>query len=858
MASLGGLNMPADNDAKGAGSGRGRRALELVGFELVPEDGPDNGGADVRATTARNSQELVTFELVPEDDEVDTVASAGSKTSRDAAELVRFTLVDPEEDAEGAPRADSDDANPSIVISLEEFVRAVTELGLASAAELSALSVDSAEGVAGLSRRLKSAGKLTRHQAAALCQNKSGSLLIGNYLILDELGQGGIGSVFKARHRQVGCVGALKILPAPLARDQDAVTRVRRDLEAVGQLNHPNLVAAFDADLNGGVPFIVTEYVAGLDLGQIVRERGPMQANLAVECMIQAARGLAAGHAQRIWHLHIKPSKLRLDKKNRTLRVTGMGLARIIEPRKPITRDSGGRLTGSGTDFGTPGYLAPEQVQGSQGVDHRADIYSLGRSLYFLLTGEDPFPAETAPWRLTSRVECSEPPLCTARPDVPAVLESTYLKMVAIRPDERPSSMTETIALLEAAKTAIAANDGRGSAPGTSPRELAAFNERSLKKAEPRGSRPDPSVFARPRRHEGSCFDPDLELGDVVTDARPEAPPFELPPALRPPISRRPLPARLEMAGSRRRSNRGGLAVIAILASAASIALVLSFHLFSGSRSGNNTAVREGGKVAADATDRPGIAIGAQSAPAAQSQGAGPNRSTAAPPARRAGSTSVSPVQSGPAIDLRAREIARWGLAIDPDRDCQMNGERSTLTITVPPTLHDLNADIGKYNAPRVVRDVEGDFELEVRVEGDFRPGSVCNRAGGIPFVGGGIVVFDGVDHFIRLERGVVNDRGSFSPFAIFEEHIAGRGVVDHNGPLNSGTTYLRLARRGSTIHGFTSSDRRYWSQLEPIRGVRTAKLQVGLDAINSGNAPFTVRFEQLSFTSGTNGGARR
>jgi len=424
--------------------------------------------------------------------------------------------------------------------------------------------------------------------------------------------------------------------------------------------------------------------------------------------------------------------------------------------------------------------------------------------------------------------------------------------------------MTEMIALLEASKTAIAANDGRGSAPGKSPRELLAFNEKSLKQAGPRGSKPDPSVFARPPQHEGLWFNPDLDLEDLVTDARPEAPPVELPPALWTPISKQPLPARLEMTGSRRRSNGAGLAVIAILAIAAVTALFFPFHLFSGSRSGKNTAGREGGNVAADGKDRSGIAVAAQpapaaiTAPAAQAPGSRPNRAAAAPLAPPARSTSVILGQSRPAVDLRAREIAGWGLAIDPDGDCQMNGERTTLTITVPPTLHDLNANIGKYNAPRVVRDVEGDFEVEVRVEGDFRPGSICNRAGGFPFVGGGIVICDGGDNFIRLERGVVYDQGSFSPFAIFEQHIAGRGVVDHNGPLTTGTTYLRLARRGGTMRGFTSSDGRYWSELEPIRGVRTAKLHVGLDAINSGNAPFTVRFEQFSFKTGTNGGARR
>jgi serine/threonine protein kinase/regulation of enolase protein 1 (concanavalin A-like superfamily) len=851
--------MSAGGDARGAGSHRGRRAEEIVTFELVPEDDAGDAVSGAGSQTARNSQEIVRFEIVPEDD-----AGDGSQTARNSQEVVTFTLVDPAEDAGGARHADNDVANASIVVSLDEFVRAVTELDLATAAELKTLTVDPAAGVAGLSRRLINAGKLTRHQAAALCQNKSRSLLIGNYLILDELGPGGIGPVFKARHRQLGSVGALKTLPAALARDQNAVMRVRRDLEAAGQLNHPNLVAAFDADLDGGVPFIVMDHVAGRDLGLIVRERGPMQANLAIECLIQAARGLAAAHAQGICHHHIKPSKLMLDKKAGAVRVTGVGLAAIIEPVKPITRDTRVRQTGSGTGMGTPDYLAPEQAQGSQGGDHRADIYSLGCTLYFLLTGEQPFPGETAQTRLTARVERPTPPLRTTRPDVPAVLEAAYLKMVAKRPDERPSSMTEVIALLEASKTAIAANDARGSAPGKSPRELLASSEKSLKQAGPRGSKPDPSVFARPGQQEGLWFDPDLDLEDLVTDARPEAPPIELPAALRPPISRQPLPARLEMTGSRRRSNGTGLALIAILAIAAVTALFFSFHLFSGSRSGNNTADRAGGNVAADVKDRSGIAVAAQpapkaiTAPAAQAPGAGPNRVAAAPPAPRAGSTSVVLGQSSPAVDRRAREIAGWGLAIDPDGDCQINGDRTTLSITVPPTLHDLSADVGKYNAPRVVRDVEGDFEVEVRVEGDFRPGSICNRPGGIPFVGGGIVICDGGDNFIRLERGIVYDQGSLSPYAIFQQHIAGRGAAVHDGPLNAGTTYLRLARRGGTIRGFTSSDGRYWSELEPIRGVRTAKLQVGVDAINSGNAPFTVRFEQLSFKTGARGGARR
>ena len=210
------------------------------------------------------------------------------------------------------------------------------------------------------------------------------------------------------------------------------------------------------------------------------------------------------------------------------------------------------------------------------------------------------------------------------------------------------------------------------------------------------------------------------------------------------------------------------------------------------------------------------------------------------------------------APDPRAREIAGWGLAVDPDSDCQIHGDRTTLTITVPPNLHDLNARISKYNALRVIRNVDGDFDTEVRVEGDFRPGGVCTLAGAIPFVGGGIVIFGDDDNYIRLERGTVNDQGRLGPYAIFEQHTEGKGVLDHSGGLSSGTAYLRLARRGSIIRGFTSSDGRRWSELEPIRRVLPTRLQVGLDAINSGNAPFTVRFGGFSIKTRTSSGERR
>jgi regulation of enolase protein 1 (concanavalin A-like superfamily) len=204
--------------------------------------------------------------------------------------------------------------------------------------------------------------------------------------------------------------------------------------------------------------------------------------------------------------------------------------------------------------------------------------------------------------------------------------------------------------------------------------------------------------------------------------------------------------------------------------------------------------------------------------------------------------------KAGAKAAVPPKEFAGWGTAFDPDGDCEIKAQGKALVMKIPATLHDLNTQIGKFNAPRVVRDVVGDFEITVKVVGDFKPGRKSNRQGGLPFNGAGIIVCHGSDKFIRLERAAISNQGGVNTFAIFEAHEGGAAAVDHNGPLSSGTAFLRLERRGKTILAFTSTDGKRWTELEPIDTAWPAALKVGLGGINSGNAPFTVRFEELSF----------
>ncbi len=372
--------------------------------------------------------------------------------------------------------------------------------------------------------RSSSAGKLTPYQAAAIYQKKSRGLLIGNYVILDKLGQGGMGVVFKARHRRLGRVGALKILPPSFARDRQAVMRFRREVEAAGRLKHPNVVAAVDADEDRGVHFLVMEFVEGRDLDHVVRERGPMPVSQALDCLIQAARGLEAAHAQGIVHRDIKPANLMLDSAG-TVRVLDLGLARLVDAANPFGKTTGGRLTESGMYMGTIDYMAPEQAEDSHRVDHRADIYSLGCTLYFLLNGREPFDGATVLKRLMAHMERPAPSLRTKRPEVPAGLEAIYQKMMAKSPADRPASMTELISLLEPCKAEAKAASAE--APKSKP-ELKVFNEAPVKRTAPRKSDREPSIFARPKEDEGLAINHDLNLEDLIVDVRSEPRPEPL------------------------------------------------------------------------------------------------------------------------------------------------------------------------------------------------------------------------------------------------------------------------------------------------------------------------------------------
>ncbi len=291
--------------------------------------------------------------------------------------------------------------------------------------------------------------------------------LLGEYQLLQRLGSGGMGTVYKALHTKLGRVVALKVLTRARTHDPAAVARFEREMQAVGQLDHRHIVRAHDAREIDGTPILVMEYLDGLDLGEIVRRIGrPIEArsaseragdshslarralipftgvscNDAAELARQTAIGLQTIHEHGLVHRDIKPSNLMLTAEGE-IKILDLGLARLRPDVPP-----GEEMTATGQGMGTADYMAPEQASDSRAVDIRADIYSLGCTLYKLLTGRAPFSGReyrTAFDKMTAHVHAAPPPVRDLAPAVPEGLATVLDRMLAKNPANRFSTPTE-------------------------------------------------------------------------------------------------------------------------------------------------------------------------------------------------------------------------------------------------------------------------------------------------------------------------------------------------------------------------------------------------------------------------------
>jgi serine/threonine protein kinase len=253
-----------------------------------------------------------------------------------------------------------------------------------------------------------------------------------------------MGTVFKARHRRMKRIVALKVLSPKLAKDATLLQRFQREVEMIARFTHPNVVMAFDADEDERGPFLVMEFVDGQDLTTLVEKQGPMDVAAAVDTILQGARGLEYAHGQGIIHRDIKPANLLRDAAG-VVKVTDLGLARF----NSVGGEPGaGGITQAGGIVGTVDYMSPEQAVDSTSIDHRSDIYSLGATLHFLLTGQPPYQGQTMMATLLKHRDAAIPSLTAARHDIPASLDAVFRRMMAKAPADRYQTMTEVVQAL--------------------------------------------------------------------------------------------------------------------------------------------------------------------------------------------------------------------------------------------------------------------------------------------------------------------------------------------------------------------------------------------------------------------------
>ncbi len=332
---------------------------------------------------------------------------------------------------------------PAALVSTEQFLQALTEGNLLSGDDLTN-TLGSADRTHPdgrvLAQRLVDAGKLTPYQSLAVLERRFEELHVGNYEVLDLLGRGGMGTVFKARHRRMKRIVALKVLAREVAAEGSFLQRFQREVETIAQLSHPNIVMAHDADEAAIGPFLVMEFVNGRDLASEVTKSGPLSVADALDCTLQAARGLEYAHGKGIIHRDIKPANLLRDV-NGLVKVADLGLARLSGTPAGGSGVIGG-LTQAGGIVGTTDYMPPEQALDSTSIDQRADTYSLGCTLYFLLAGRPPYSASSLMGLLLKHRDDPIPSLTATRSDVPAEVDNLYRRMVAKKPADRPSPMT--------------------------------------------------------------------------------------------------------------------------------------------------------------------------------------------------------------------------------------------------------------------------------------------------------------------------------------------------------------------------------------------------------------------------------
>jgi serine/threonine-protein kinase len=366
-------------------------------------------------------------------------------------------------------------------IDRQTFLENLRKSGVLTPRELQAVLPDLPETDRArvVARALVQKGVLTKFQAELLLIGRTGGFVLGQYCILDNIGKGGMGRVYKAMHRTMKRVVALKVLAPELVKTEKARRLFKREVQAAARLLHPNIVTAYDANKVGNRYYLVMEYVDGPNLDQLVRVKGPLPVSLACEFVRQAALGLQHAHEMGMVHRDIKPANLLVQRPPAgsasaaaTIKILDFGLARLHEAAEVGPGGAATIHTAPNTVLGTPDYLSPEQSRDLHTADIRSDLYSLGCTLYFLLTGRAPFAGGSSLEKLIRHAREEPPRVEKLRPEVPPAVARIVRRLLAKEPAlryETPAELAAALAPLAAAGPVTGLPPARTAPPRPAP-----------------------------------------------------------------------------------------------------------------------------------------------------------------------------------------------------------------------------------------------------------------------------------------------------------------------------------------------------------------------------------------------------
>ncbi len=659
---------------------------------------------------------------------------------------------------------------------------------------------------------------------------------LAHYRVLRLLGEGGMGLVFLAEDSLLSRPVALKVIRPEIADSPGIAERFTREARATAAIKHDHIVTIYQVGQERGVPFLAMEYLKGISLAQWLDRGHKPPVEVVLRIGREIAAGLSAAHRHSLIHRDIKPANIWLEAPSGRVKILDFGMARSEREDVEATR--------TGAVMGTPAYMAPEQARGEP-AGAGSDLFSLGCVLYRLCTLRLPFEGDSVIAVLTS-IWTETPPAPRDLNDcIPASLSVLIMRLLHKMPEARPVSAEVVVKELRAIERELLVDRQRADIAAAAPLMAlpAVANEVPGKSVALTGPKL-PASTSQSRRHKLVIVAAVLAALAATAVGRFLFAPY-----------RRSKVGIVAVGPTSNPAHEQG-AVAAIMPPAPRAPRTAQVVASPDQLSPPivRDAVSEPSLLAG--TDAPrSEATTARGLPhvAEDSRHEEQSAEKVVPSERkmRKEMPTTSVADEGRAPEERiptARGKGSWGDAVDPDGDCkfELAPREDRVRIIVPGKPHILSSEIGYVNAPRLLRDIKGDFDLIVRVAGTGKPGGKATTNVYPPYHGAGLIIWQDQENYVRLEIAADIQHGKARPYVNFEHRKDGALAASTGIKNTDGSNHLRLRRRGDEIYASFGPDGLRWTSFAPLTAKLDDRLKVGLSAINSSTKPLTAEFEGL------------